>query len=112
MPKWLDKVSDKIGEKVSGVIPGKYRNKVLIRYIKSFVGIIGPQAIRAKMIDGLEKDFAERVSKNLAITEDELISEWVKEPEAMALLADLQMDETLLRFIAGEAIKGQVKCLD
>lgn len=96
---------------MAGRLPEKSRVATLARLIRGFLPLLGVAGTRKKMIDGIEKDFKSKVAGDKNIKAEDLIDEYINEPEVMLLLKDLDMDESHLRLLANEAIKG-VKCLE
>lgn len=77
--------------------------------LRSMVGLVSVEEIRRKVITGFEGEFRRKLEDNPSITVQELIQEYLDEPEAVGLFKDLGMGEEHLRAMAKNVIAERIK---
>lgn len=98
--------------KVTSKVKKELGNKSLAyvsRVIRGTISVAGVDAVRRRVISGIESDLKQAVKKNKQATIDELIHDALSTPDYMAMLNELSLSETHLRVKAQEAIDNVKK---
>ena len=104
-----EKAIIKAVDKTLGKIPTEKQAAFLAKSLRKMIPLIGVTEMSKRVITGIEGDFRKKLEGNPDLTIDELISEYIKEPESMVLLKDLKMGEEHLRVMAKNVIADRVK---
>lgn len=97
-----------VRKKVESAVKKELGNKSLAytsRFIRGLIPAAGVDAIRKRVISGIEGDLKRAIKKNKQATIDDLLKDALNTPDYMALLKDLDMSEEHLRLLAQEALK-------
>ena len=84
---------------------GDKKLAILSSTIRPYVQVAGVGVVRKQLLREIETDLKGQVKKNPRITADQLLSKALKTPEYMALLKDIELGETDLRFFADQALQ-------
>ena len=90
---------------VKPFVGGDKKLAILSSTIRPYVQVAGVPVVRKQLIKEIEKDLKGQIKKTPLITADQLLSKALKTPEYMALLKDIELGETDLRFFANQALQ-------
>jgi len=95
-------------KKIAPQVERELGNKSLAyisRFIRGLIPTAGKDAVRKRVITGIEGDLKRAVKKNPSATIEELIHDAITTPDYMALLKELDMDRSHLEVKAQEALQ-------
>jgi hypothetical protein len=104
-----EKVFTKVVDKTLAKTPKDKQAALLAENLRRMIRFTGVVEMRRRVIEGIEGDFRKKLADNPDISIDELIAEYVNEPEAMLLFKDLEMGDEHLRAMAKNAIAEMAK---
>jgi len=95
-------------KKITSQVEKDLGNKSLAyisRFIRGTIPTAGKDAVRKRVITGIEGDLKRVIKKNPSATVEELIHDAVTTPDYMVLLKELDMDRSHLEVLAQEALR-------